>query len=54
LSTVDLIYAARPAAGEAPRGDLIQTKADSSRRATAERIMRFFRTRRSANGATEA
>lgn len=51
LSTVDLIYAARLAPGEVAHGDLIQTKAEfiALRRATAERIMRFFHTRRAAD-----
>jgi len=51
LSTIDLIYAARLAPGEVTRSDLVQTKAEfiALRRATAERIMRFFRTRRAAD-----
>lgn len=51
LSTIDLIYAARLAPGEAAHDDLIQTKAEfiALRRTTAERIMRFFHTRRAAD-----
>jgi hypothetical protein len=47
-----LIYAARLGPGEVPRNDFIQAKAEfiALRRTTAERIMRFFRTRRAANG----
>ena len=50
LSTLDLIYAARLGPGEVPRNDFIHAKAEfiALRRATAERIMRFFRTRRAA------
>jgi uncharacterized protein (DUF2336 family) len=56
LSTLDLIYAARLGPGEAPRNDFIQAKAEfiALRRATAERIMRFFRTRRAAGGPAQA
>ena len=56
LSTIDHIYACRLAEGEAPRADLIQAKAEfiALRRATAERIMRFFRTRRAADVVGEA
>ncbi len=51
LSTIDLIYNCRLANGEVSRGDLVQSKAEfiALRRATAERIMRFFRTRRAAD-----
>jgi len=54
LATVDAVYHSRLAAGEAARDDLIQTKAEfiALRRATAERIMRFFRARRSAESPT--
>lgn len=52
LSTLDLIYAARLGPGEVPRNDFIQAKAEfiALRRTPAGRIMRFFRTRRAANG----
>jgi hypothetical protein len=45
------VYNARLALGKVRRDDLIQTKAEfiGLRRATVERIMRFFRTRRVAN-----
>jgi len=51
LSTIDLIYNARLGPGEVAHDDLIQSKAEfiALRRPTAERIMRFFHTRRVAN-----
>lgn len=51
LTTVDAIYQSRLAAGAPTRDDLVQTKAEfiALRRPTAERIMRFFRARRSAD-----
>jgi uncharacterized protein (DUF2336 family) len=50
LSTVDAIYNSRLSSGEVSRDDLIQTKAEfiAVRGPTAERIMRFFRIRKSA------
>jgi Uncharacterised protein conserved in bacteria (DUF2336) len=51
LATVEAIYRSRLAAGEVPRNDLIQIKAEfiALRRPTAERIMRFFCARKAAN-----
>jgi hypothetical protein len=50
LATVDAIYNSRLSSGDVSRNDLIQTKAEfiAIRRPTAERIMRFFRIRKSA------
>jgi len=56
LSTVEAIYRARLPSGEAMRSDGIQIKAEfiAISRATAERIMRFFRIRKSAELAAQA
>jgi len=50
LATLDAIYHSQLSSGEASRNDLEQTKAEfvALRRSTAERILRFYRTRRSA------
>lgn len=50
MATVDAIYRARPQAGNAIGNDGIRTKAEfiAISRPTAERIMRFFRVRKSA------
>ena len=50
LTTIDAIYRARLPEGGAIQGDLARTKAEfiAVSRPTAERIMRFYRTRRSA------
>ena len=50
LATIDAIYNSRLSSGEVSRDDLIQTKAEfiAVRGPTAERIMRFFRIRKSA------
>jgi hypothetical protein len=50
LSTVEAIYRSRLSNGEVARSDLINTKAEfiALRRATAERILRFFCARRAA------
>lgn len=49
LPTVDALYRARLTNGEPVRDDLTRTKAEfiALSRATAERIMRFYRTRKS-------
>jgi hypothetical protein len=50
LATIDAIYNSRLSGGDVNRADLVQTKAEfiAIRRPTAERIMRFFRIRKSA------
>lgn len=50
LTTMDAIYRARLSNGEEIRNDLTQTKAEfiAIRRPTAERIMRFYRARKTA------
>ena len=51
LSAVQTVYAARLADGELPKGDLNQIKAEfiALQRSTAERIMRFYRVRKTAD-----
>jgi uncharacterized protein (DUF2336 family) len=48
LPTLQAIYLSRLAAGEAPKPDFIQTKAEfiALQRTTADRIMRFYRVRK--------